>query len=111
RIVAAMVGREITELFPKLEAEIGEPLLEVDGLTNPGVFSDISFTVRSGEIVGLAGLVGAGRSEVARAIFGVDGYRSGSVKLSGKKIAKGKPSAAMRAGLALVPEDRRKQGL
>ncbi|UOR01262.1 sugar ABC transporter ATP-binding protein [Leucobacter allii] len=110
-VVAEMVGREITELFPKLEAEIGEPLLEVEGLTSPGVFSDISFTVRAGEIVGLAGLVGAGRSEVARAVFGVDGYRSGRVTLAGKRVPKGKPTAAMRAGLALVPEDRRKQGL
>ncbi|MFC6235561.1 sugar ABC transporter ATP-binding protein, partial [Leucobacter soli] len=84
RVVAEMVGREITELFPKLDAEIGEPLLEVAGLTSPGVFSDIGFTVRAGEIVGLAGLVGAGRSEVARAIFGVDGYRSGSVRVAGK---------------------------
>ncbi|MCB1273156.1 MAG: sugar ABC transporter ATP-binding protein [Leucobacter sp.] len=110
-VVAEMVGREITELFPKLDAEIGEPLLEVRGLTCPGVFSDIDFTVRAGEIVGLAGLVGAGRSEVARAVFGVDSYRSGSVKVAGKSVPKGKPTAAMRAGLALVPEDRRKQGL
>jgi len=111
KIVAEMVGREITELFPKLEAEIGAPLLEVEGLTSPGIFNDISFTVRAGEIVGLAGLVGAGRSEVARAIFGVDGYRTGTVKVDGKRVAPGKPTAAMRAGLALVPEDRRKQGL
>lgn len=111
RIVAEMVGREITELFPKLEAQIGEPLLEVDGLTAPGIFHDISFTVRSGEIVGLAGLVGAGRSEVARAVFGVDSYRTGVVRVLGKKVPKGKPREAMRAGLALVPEDRRKQGL
>ncbi|MBN9613500.1 MAG: sugar ABC transporter ATP-binding protein [Actinobacteria bacterium] len=111
RVVAEMVGREITELFPKLDAEIGEPLLEVSGLTSPGVFADIDLTVRAGEIVGLAGLVGAGRSEVARAIFGVDGYRSGTVKVLGKSVPKGKPTATMRAGVALVPEDRRKQGL
>ena len=110
-VVAEMVGREITELFPKLETEVGDPLLVVEGLTSPGVFSDISFTVHAGEIVGLAGLVGAGRSEVARAVFGVDGYRSGSVRVAGTSVAKGKPTAAMRAGLALVPEDRRKQGL
>lgn len=110
-VVAQMVGRAITELFPKLEAEIGEPLLEVTKLNSPGVFSNISFTVRSGEIVGLAGLVGAGRSEVARAIFGVDGYRSGTVRMNGKAIPKNSPTAAMRAGMALVPEDRRKQGL
>ena len=110
-IVAEMVGREITELFPKTTAEIGAPVLEVNGLTSPGVFNDISFTVHAGEIVGLAGLVGAGRSEVARAIFGVDGYRHGSVRVAGELVPKKQPTAAMRAGLALVPEDRRKQGL
>ncbi|EYT54550.1 D-ribose transporter ATP-binding protein [Leucobacter sp. UCD-THU] len=110
-VVAEMVGREITELFPKFETEVGEPLLVVEGLTSPGVFNDISFTVRAGEIVGLAGLVGAGRSEVVRAVFGVDGYRNGSVRVAGRAVPKGRPTAAMRAGLALVPEDRRKQGL
>ena len=77
-----MVGRDINDLFPKQQTEIGGPLLVVDGLTMPGVFHDISFTVRSGEIVGLAGLVGAGRSEVARAVFGVDPYASGRVSHS-----------------------------
>ncbi|MFZ0530102.1 MAG: sugar ABC transporter ATP-binding protein [Propionicimonas sp.] len=110
-IVQRMVGREVKELFPKMEATIGEPLLEVSDLNMPGVFHDISFTVRSGEIVALAGLVGAGRSEVARAVFGVDPYESGSVKLAGKAVPAGNPSAAMKLGLALVPEDRRKQGL
>ncbi|MFF2389163.1 sugar ABC transporter ATP-binding protein [Agromyces sp. NPDC058104] len=109
-LVRQMVGRDVTELFPKLEAEIGEPLLEIEGLSSP-LFHDISFTVRAGEIVGLAGLVGAGRSEVARAVFGVDGYDQGTVRLSGRQIPKNRPDAAMKAGLALVPEDRRKQGL
>jgi rhamnose transport system ATP-binding protein len=111
RIVRQMVGREITEMFPKQEASIGEVLLEVFGLTSAGVFHDISFTVREGEIVGLAGLVGAGRSEVARAVFGVDPYDSGTVRLAGADIPGRNPTAAMRAGIALVPEDRRKQGL
>ena len=110
-IVRQMVGREVTDLFPKQPATIGAPLLEVDGLTSAGVFHDISFTVRAGEIVGLAGLVGAGRSEVARAIFGVDHYQAGSVRLNGKPVPAKSPTAAMRQGLALVPEDRRKQGL
>jgi rhamnose transport system ATP-binding protein len=110
-IVRQMVGRDVTELFPKQETTIGGPLLEVEGLTSAGVFHDISLTVRSGEIVGLAGLVGAGRSEVARAIFGVDHYQSGTVRLNGKPIPAKSPTAAMRLGLALVPEDRRKQGL
>ncbi|GAA0412693.1 MULTISPECIES: ATP-binding cassette domain-containing protein [Leifsonia] len=110
-IVRRMVGRDVTELFPKQETTIGEPLLEVDGLTSTGVFADVRFTVRSGEIVALAGLVGAGRSEIARAVFGVDGYDSGTVRLAGRAIPKRRPTAAMAAGLALVPEDRRKQGL
>lgn len=111
RIVRQMVGRDITDLFPKQEAHIGETLLDVSGLSSAGVFHDISFTVRSGEIVGLAGLVGAGRSEVARAVFGVDPYDSGTVTLAGAPIPAKNPTAAMRAGIALVPEDRRKQGL
>jgi rhamnose transport system ATP-binding protein len=86
-------------------------LLEVSGLTSAGVFHDIDLTVRAGEIVGLAGLVGAGRSEVARAVFGVDAYDSGTVTLRGTRIPAHNPTAAMRAGIALVPEDRRKQGL
>lgn len=110
-IVRLMVGRDVTELFPKVAAEIGRPLLEVSNLTMPGVFRDISFTVRSGEIVALAGLVGAGRSEVARAVFGVDPYEQGTVVLDGKPLPPRRPAASMKAGLALVPEDRRKQGL
>ena len=110
-LVRQMVGRDVAELFPKLPAEIGDDVLVVDGLTRTGVFHDISFTVRAGEIVGLAGLVGAGRSEVARAIFGVDPYESGSVHVDGRVLPKGNPRVAMTRGLALVPEDRRKQGL
>ena len=110
-LVRQMVGRDVTELFPKVEAEIGDQLLEVSHLSSTGNFHDISFTVRAGEIVALAGLVGAGRSEVVRAVFGVDGYESGSVTLRGENVPKQNPVAAMRAGLALVPEDRRKQGL
>jgi rhamnose transport system ATP-binding protein len=111
QIVHQMVGREITELFPKQEAQIGDVLLQVSGLSSAGVFHDIDLTVRAGEIVGLAGLVGAGRSEVARAVFGVDPYDSGTVTLAGVRIPRRNPTAAMRAGIALVPEDRRKQGL
>ena len=110
-LVRQMVGRDVAELFPKLPAEIGDDVLVVDGLTRTGVFHDISFTVRAGEIVGLAGLVGAGRSEVARAVFGVDPYESGSVHVDGRVLPKGNPRVAMTRGLALVPEDRRKQGL
>ena len=110
-VVALMVGREVGNLFPKTPAEVGEPVLQVHGLNRTGVFHDISFEVRSGEIVGLAGLVGAGRSEIARAVFGVDRYESGSVRLQGKAVPPHSPRAAIRAGMAFVPEDRRKQGL
>ena len=109
-LVHLMVGRDVTEMFPKFPADLGEDVLVVKGLTQKGVFNDISFTVRSGEIVGLAGLVGAGRSEVVRAIFGVDPYQSGTVTVSGRTLPKGNPKAAMAQGIALVPEDRRKQG-
>ncbi len=110
-IVRRMVGREVTELFPKVPAQIGDVLLEVDDLQSVGTFHDVSLTVRAGEIVALAGLVGAGRSEIARAIFGVDPYDSGSVTVAGRRIPRNDPRAAMAAGLALVPEDRRRQGL
>jgi rhamnose transport system ATP-binding protein len=110
-IVRRMVGRDVTDLFPKQETTVGEELLTVDGLSSPGVFHDISFSVRSGEIVALAGLVGAGRSEIARAVFGVDGYQTGAVWVGGRSVPKRNPAAAMAAGLALVPEDRRRQGL
>ncbi len=110
-MVRQMVGRDIGAMFPKEAAEIGAPVLEVQALTQPGVFHDISFTVRAGEIVALAGLVGAGRSEVARAVFGVDPYETGSVKLNGTSIRKLDPAFSMRAGIGLVPEDRRGQGL
>jgi rhamnose transport system ATP-binding protein len=110
-IVRQMVGRDVADLFPKEKTEIGAPLLEVTGLSQPGVFHDISLTVRSGEIVALAGLVGAGRSEVARAIFGVDPYHRGRVAVAGAPLRRHDPASAMRAGVALVPEDRRRQGL
>ena len=110
-LVRQMVGRDVTDLFPKLPAEIGEVVLKVEGLTRKGVFNDISFTLRSGEILGLAGLVGAGRSEVARAIFGVDSYEQGKITLHGAVLPKGDPRKSTARGIALVPEDRRKQGL
>ncbi|MFC6344073.1 sugar ABC transporter ATP-binding protein, partial [Nocardioides hankookensis] len=85
-IVSRMVGREVAELFPKTPAEIGDVVLEVEGLSSLGTFHDVSFSVRAGEIVGLAGLVGAGRSEIARAVFGVDRYDAGAVRLAGKPV-------------------------
>src|SRR5471032_2000493 len=110
-IVSKMVGRDLDTFYPKADVAPGEVRLSVRNLTRDGVFKDISFDVRAGEIVALAGLVGAGRSEVARAIFGIDPLDSGEVWLAGKKMTTGRPAAAVRAGLALVPEDRRQQGL
>ncbi len=111
KVIKEMVGRELTEMFPKTENKIGSVVLEVNDLTNPAYFRNISFNVKKGEIVALAGLVGAGRSEIARAIFGVDKYETGSVKINGKALPAGSPVAAMKEKIALVPEDRRQQGL
>ncbi len=110
-LIRRMVGRDLDTLYPKQETEVGEVALKVDRLTREGVFTDVSFEVRRGEIVALAGLVGAGRSEVARAIFGVDRWDAGTVEVNGKRLPAASPTAAMSAGLALVPEDRRQQGL
>ena len=110
-MVRRMVGRELSTLFPKQDAQIGAPVLKVERLTREGVFFDVSFEVRAGEIVALAGLVGAGRSEVARAIFGVDKPDAGHVEVAGRRLAPGRPLTAMRAGIGFVPEDRRQQGL
>jgi rhamnose transport system ATP-binding protein len=111
RVVQQMVGRELAEFFPKAASTVGRTVLEVQNLTSRGMFTDISFSVRAGEIVGLAGLVGSGRSEVVRSVFGIDGYDSGQVLLHGRPIPQGDPRAALREGVALVPEDRRQQGL
>lgn len=110
-LVRRMVGRDLDSLYPKQDTVIGQTALKVDRLTREGVFRDVSFEVRGGEIVALAGLVGAGRSEVARAVFGVDRYDAGRVEVAGRAYKAASPTAAMDAGLALVPEDRRQQGL
>jgi rhamnose transport system ATP-binding protein len=110
-VIRSMVGRDLDALFPKTETEPGDVVLQVDHVSREGVLHDISFTVRRGEIVALAGLVGAGRSEVARAVFGIDRRSAGTVTVRGKPLPNGSPLAAMAAGVALVPEDRRQQGL
>jgi rhamnose transport system ATP-binding protein len=110
-LVRAMVGRELAERPSEAHGTPGEPLLNVERLTREGVFTDISLTVRAGEIVALAGLVGSGRSEVARAIFGIDLYDAGSVTVRGQGLRRGSPTGAMAAGVGFVPEDRRQQGL
>ena len=110
-LIRHMVGRELRELFPKEHADIGAALLEVRGLTRRGVFEDVSLSLRRGEILGLAGLVGAGRTEVARALFGIDGVDSGEILLDGEPVTIATPSDAVSAGMAFVPEDRQQQGL
>jgi len=110
-IIRAMVGRDVSTLFPKTPGEVGKDVLRVERLTREGVFTDVSFEVRAGEIVALSGLMGAGRSEVARAIFGIDGRDAGRVVLNGNIIPPGSPTRSMAEGMGFVPEDRRQQGL
>jgi len=109
-LVRAMVGRDIAARVHEHHPR-GAAVLRVAELSRAGIFDDITFQVHAGEVVALAGLVGAGRSEVARAVFGIDEYDSGSVHVGERRLAKGVPIEAMRAGIAMVPEDRRQQGL
>jgi len=111
KLVAAMVGREIKQLFPKKKVPIGEPVLEVRNLSRIGYFENVSFNVRQGEIFGLSGLVGAGRSEVCQAICGITKADSGEVLLNGKPYRFTHPSQAMKQGMGYLPEDRQLQGL
>lgn len=111
KLVKMMVGREIKDRFPKIDVAVGEPKLEVKGLSLPGKLQDISFAVRSGEIVGIAGLMGAGRTELAKALFGVTPARHGEIRVDGRPVAIRKPVDAIRAGIALVTEDRKDEGL
>jgi rhamnose transport system ATP-binding protein len=110
-MIRRMVGRDLSALFPKQDVPAGDVVLRVEGLGREGVFRDIGFEVRAGEIVALAGLVGSGRSEVMQAVFGVDPYDTGTVTFAGRPLKPRNPRAAMNAGMALVPEDRRQQGL
>ncbi|MCR2800132.1 sugar ABC transporter ATP-binding protein [Microbacterium sp. zg-Y818] len=110
-MITLMVGRELTDVFPKREVPIGEVVLEVDGLSRAGAFDGVSLTVRAGEIVGLAGLVGAGRTEIARAVFGLDKADAGTVRVNGADIRARSPRQAVNAGIAYVPEDRKRDGI
>ncbi len=112
QLVRMMIGRPLEEYFPRHLATSSERvLLRVAGLSSPGRFSGVSFELREGEILGCAGLVGAGRSDVATALFGLDRRATGQVELDGRALPLGRPREAMRRGLALVPEDRKRQGL
>ncbi len=110
-LIQWMVGRELTQQFPERPHAPGPVALRVDGLNRQGVLHDIAFAVRQGEIVGLAGLVGAGRTEVARAVFGIDRIDSGEIEVHGQKVRITNPNEAIRHRMALLPEDRKQQGL
>lgn len=111
-IVEAMVGRSMEQMFPPLPTPEGRTVLEVSGLSSvTGRFNDVNFTVRKGEILGIAGLVGAGRTELVRSIAGADPIGSGSVRLNGEDITPKSPGDAIRKGIILVPEDRKLQGV
>ncbi len=110
-IVRQMVGRELDELFPKVPHEAGEPLLELDALCGDPMPEDVNLTVHRGEIFGLAGLVGAGRSELLRCIFGLDRTPSGTAHVSGRGRVAGGARSSIARGLGLVSEDRKSEGL
>ena len=110
-VVRMMIGRSVAEYFPTHHSEgTDEVVLSVRNLASPGKFRGVNFEIRRGEIVGFAGLVGAGRSEIAKAIFGLDPRATGEVVLAGKPLPLGSVQTAMRAGVGLVPEDRKRQG-
>jgi rhamnose transport system ATP-binding protein len=110
-LIRLMVGRSLDQLFPKEPAEIGDVVLRAEKLGRRGVFANVSFELRRGEIVGLAGFVGAGRTEVARAVFGIDRLDAGRLTIEGRPFVPRSPRAALRRGLAYLPEDRLSQGL
>ncbi len=110
-LVRLMVGREIDNLYPKDNSQIQDILLRVQGITRPGVLHDCSFEVRAGEIVGFAGLIGAGRTELARAVFAADPVTSGRIELDGQELKLSEPSDAIAAGIGYLTEDRKGEGL
>ena len=110
-LIKAMVGREINELFPKPEVELGEEVLRVEGLSRTGYFKDVSFHVRKGEILGLTGLVGARRTEVVQTIFGAEKLTAGKIFLEGQPVKIRRPAEAMKLGIGLLPENRQIEGL
>jgi ribose transport system ATP-binding protein len=113
RMITLMVGRSIDQLYPPRESAVRKesPILELRGVSQPGTVLDISFALRRGEILGVSGLMGSGRSELARIIFGLDPYAAGSIVVDGKPLPPADPRAAMDAGIAFLTEDRRAEGL
>jgi inositol transport system ATP-binding protein len=111
KLISLMVGRELTHMFPKEDVEIGEVVMSVRGLTRAGKIHDVSFDIRAGEILGLSGLMGAGRTEVLEAIFGVERIEAGEITIRGKKVRINEPADAIAAGLGLLTEDRKLTGI
>ena len=111
KVIALMVGRKMDNVYPKEEVEIGEPILEIEGLGSKGVFKDINFKANKGEIVGFAGLMGAGRTETMRAIFGLDPYDEGKNKVHGKEVTIKKVSDSIAQKVVMLSEDRRRYGI
>ncbi len=110
-VVRKMVGRELTERYPSRTSKPGEVVLEVKGATKQGQFSDVSFTVRAGEIVGFSGLMGAGRTEIMRALFGLESLDRGEIRIHGKPVRIRRPDDAVRHGIGFITEDRKDEGL
>ncbi len=110
KIITMMVGRSLDQMFPKVDAKITDKILEVKDFARTGYFKDISFTLRKGEILGFFGLVGAGRTEVMRALFGIDKPTSGDIIFESEKVEINNPKRAMKLGIAYIPEDRHDQG-
>ena len=110
-VIKNMVGREVTDIFPKITVPIGEVMLDVKGLEKEGYFHDVSFDVRRGEILGIAGLMGAGRSEVMQALFGNLAVDGGEITFEGEPVHINNPQDAMKLGMAFVTEDRKNEGL
>ena len=110
-LIMAMVGREITQFFPKRKVKIGEEVFRVEGLSRTGFFKDVSFSVKKGEILAMTGLIGAGRTEVCEAIYGVTHADKGRVFLEGKELHISNPAQAIEKGIGYLPEDRLRQGL
>lgn len=111
RIISLMVGRDLTQRYPKVTIPIGEEVLSVNDLTIDGSFKNISFNVKAGEILGIAGLMGSGRTEVARSIFGFDKLDSGEIRIHGKEVKITSTMEAIKNGMAMVTEDRRRYGV
>ena len=111
KIISMMVGRELNDIFTRdRSGELGKPVLEVRNLSKRGVFNDISFTLREKEVLGFSGLMGAGRTEIARCLFGLDQADSGTILIHGKEVSIKSPSEALRLRIAYVPEDRKRDG-